>query len=86
MRAISLSLSLSLSDSKSLPMVVMDLVKQGGSVQGTISRQDAAYVCAEALDAPPENALVFEVVNGAEDVEDWSAVLTSMKESRAAPS
>ncbi|BBN20321.1 hypothetical protein MPTK1_8g18210 [Marchantia polymorpha subsp. ruderalis] len=59
---------------------------QGGSVQGTISRQDAAYVCAEALDAPPENALVFEVVNGAEDVEDWSAVLTSMKESRAAPS
>ncbi|KAG6550388.1 hypothetical protein Mapa_008351 [Marchantia paleacea] len=59
---------------------------QGGSVQGTISRQDAAYVCAEALDAPPQNALVFEVVNGAEDVEDWSAVLTSMKESTAAPS
>ncbi|KAL2603209.1 hypothetical protein R1flu_013141 [Riccia fluitans] len=53
---------------------------QGGKVQGTISRQDAAYVLAEALDAPPQNALVFEVVNGAEDVEDWSAVLSSMKE------
>ncbi|CAM6123301.1 unnamed protein product [Calypogeia fissa] len=57
---------------------------QDGDVQGSISREDAAYVCAEALDSPPQRALVFEVANGREEVEDWSAVFTSMKETTSA--
>ncbi len=35
---------------------------QGRAVNGSISREDAATVCVRALDAPPQQALVFEVM------------------------
>ncbi|KAH8968550.1 hypothetical protein BDL97_03G133400 [Sphagnum fallax] len=53
---------------------------QGRAVNGSISREDAATVCVRALDAPPQQALVFEVVNGTQKIADWTEVFSSLKE------
>ncbi|CAM6027351.1 unnamed protein product [Sphagnum balticum] len=53
---------------------------QGRAVNGSISREDAATVCVRALDAPPQQALVFEVVNGTQKIADWKEVFSSLKE------
>lgn len=46
-------------------------VEQGGNVQGSISREDAAYVCVEALDSPPQSARVFEVLYSFSPFVSW---------------
>ncbi|XP_072972053.1 uncharacterized protein At5g02240 [Typha angustifolia] len=45
--------------------------KEGVAAKGIISKEDAARICVEALDAVPAKGLVFEVVNGEETVPDW---------------
>lgn len=44
---------------------------EGIAVKGKISREDAATICVEALDAIPQTTLIFEVANGGEKVTDW---------------
>lgn len=45
--------------------------KEGCSADGSLSKEDAAFICIEALDVMPERGLVFEVVNGEEKVLNW---------------
>ncbi|XP_078429459.1 NAD(P)-binding Rossmann-fold superfamily protein isoform X2 [Wolffia australiana] len=45
--------------------------KQGVAASGRLSKEDAAYICVEALDIIPPSGLVFEVANGEEKVSDW---------------
>nr|XP_010936962.1 uncharacterized protein LOC105056453 isoform X3 [Elaeis guineensis] len=47
------------------------LLSQGVAAKGKLSKEDAAVICVEALDAVPQRGLVFEVVNGEEKVPDW---------------
>ncbi|XP_031491973.1 uncharacterized protein LOC116258747 [Nymphaea colorata] len=52
--------------------------QEGSAAQGTLSKEDAATICVEALDVIPQDALIFEVVNGDEKVSDWKERLSSM--------
>ncbi|KAI7746129.1 hypothetical protein M8C21_032308 [Ambrosia artemisiifolia] len=45
--------------------------EKGCTTNGSLSKEDAAFVCIEALDVVPEKELVFEVVNGEENVSNW---------------
>ncbi|KAJ7564713.1 hypothetical protein O6H91_02G029700 [Diphasiastrum complanatum] len=53
---------------------------QGSTLSGTLSREDAATVCVKALDVPPQQSLIFEVVNGSDTVSDWEDVFSSFEE------
>lgn len=44
---------------------------EGVASKGRLSKEDAARICVEALDAVPPKGLIFEVVNGDEKIEDW---------------
>lgn len=44
---------------------------EGVASIGRLSKEDAAHICVEALDAVPPEGLVFEVANGDERVENW---------------
>lgn len=46
--------------------------------KGVISREDAAMICVKALEFPPKQALLFEVANGENSIEDWSALFESL--------
>lgn len=46
---------------------------EGVAAKGRISKEDAATICVEALDAIPQTTLIFEVANGDEKVADWKA-------------
>ncbi|CAM0873331.1 unnamed protein product [Alopecurus aequalis] len=46
---------------------------EGVAAKGRISKEDAATICVEALDAIPQTTLIFEVANGDEKVTDWKA-------------
>lgn len=35
--------------------------KEGSAAEGSLSKEDAAFICAEALDTVPEKGLIFEV-------------------------
>ncbi|XP_020105288.1 uncharacterized protein LOC109721887 isoform X1 [Ananas comosus] len=45
--------------------------QEGVAAKGRISKEDAALICVEALEAVPPKGLFFEVVNGEEKVSDW---------------
>ncbi|KAI3856346.1 hypothetical protein MKX03_003360 [Papaver bracteatum] len=45
--------------------------KEGSAGQGKLSKEDAAFICVEALNAVPKRGLVVEVANGEETVSDW---------------
>ncbi|KAL7602566.1 hypothetical protein Lser_V15G25346 [Lactuca serriola] len=45
--------------------------EEGCTENGSLSKEDAAYICIEAVDVVPERGLVFEVVNGEEKVLNW---------------
>ncbi|XP_076930152.1 uncharacterized protein LOC143594819 [Bidens hawaiensis] len=45
--------------------------EKGCTTNGSLSKEDAAFICIEALDVVPEKQLVFEVVNGEENVLNW---------------
>ncbi|XP_071741958.1 uncharacterized protein [Rutidosis leptorrhynchoides] len=45
--------------------------EEGCTTNGSLSKEDAAFICIEALDVVPEKGLIFEVVNGEEKVLNW---------------
>nr|BAD43660.1 unnamed protein product [Arabidopsis thaliana] len=47
----------------------------GAAAKGSISKEDAARICVEALSVIPPTGLVFEVTNGEEVVSDWEGQL-----------
>ncbi|KAL6285407.1 hypothetical protein ACE6H2_009797 [Prunus campanulata] len=54
--------------------------EQGSSAKGILSKEDAAFICVEAVDAVPEKGFIFEVVNGGEKVSDWKECLNRLME------
>ncbi|XP_034209088.1 uncharacterized protein LOC117622505 isoform X2 [Prunus dulcis] len=54
--------------------------EQGSSAKGTLSKEDAAFICVEAVDAVPQKGFIFEVVNGGEKVSDWKECLDRLME------
>ncbi|BBG98808.1 NAD(P)-binding Rossmann-fold superfamily protein [Prunus dulcis] len=48
--------------------------------KGTLSKEDAAFICVEAVDAVPQKGFIFEVVNGGEKVSDWKECLNRLME------
>lgn len=54
--------------------------EKGCATQGSLSKEDAAFICAVALDAVPEKGFVFEVVNGEETVSDWKKLFAALME------
>ncbi|XP_039145267.1 uncharacterized protein LOC120282512 [Dioscorea cayenensis subsp. rotundata] len=44
---------------------------EGVAGKGKLSKEDAALICAEALDAIPQKGLILEVANGNEKVSNW---------------
>lgn len=45
--------------------------EEGCAARGSLSKEDAAFICVEALESVPETRLIIEVVNGKEKVSDW---------------
>ncbi|KAK9281022.1 hypothetical protein L1049_003914 [Liquidambar formosana] len=54
--------------------------EQGSAAVGSLSKEDAAFICVEALDAVPQKGLVFEVVNGEDKVSDWKKCFSLLME------
>ncbi|XP_039004483.1 uncharacterized protein At2g37660, chloroplastic-like [Hibiscus syriacus] len=54
--------------------------EEGCAASGSLSMEDAASVCVEALEVVPEARFTFEVVNGGETVSDWKECLTRLIE------
>ncbi|KAJ0865452.1 putative NAD(P)-binding domain, NAD(P)-binding domain superfamily [Helianthus annuus] len=54
--------------------------EKGCTTNGSLSKEDAAFICIEALDVVPEKELVFEVVNGEENVLNWKDQFEKLKE------
>ncbi|RYQ88797.1 hypothetical protein Ahy_B09g095784 isoform B [Arachis hypogaea] len=53
---------------------------QGCAASGSISKEDAAFVCVQALDCVPQSGFIFEVANGQNQVSDWKQCLTALME------
>ncbi|XP_047939979.1 uncharacterized sugar epimerase YhfK [Salvia hispanica] len=53
---------------------------EGCASKGSLSKEDAAFICVEALDNAPQNGLLFEVVNGDEKVSDWKKCFADLIE------
>ncbi|XP_060172921.1 uncharacterized protein LOC132603743 isoform X1 [Lycium barbarum] len=54
--------------------------KEGCASQGKLSKEDAAFICVEALDTVPQKGLIFEVVNGEDKVMDWKECFAALIE------
>ncbi|KAK8584913.1 hypothetical protein V6N13_138856 [Hibiscus sabdariffa] len=54
--------------------------EEGCAASGSLSMEDAALVCVEALQVVPQATFTFEVVNGGEKVSDWKECLTRLME------
>ncbi|KAL6335312.1 hypothetical protein AAG906_029554 [Vitis piasezkii] len=54
--------------------------KEGVAATGRLSKEDAAFICVEAVDTVPEAGLVFEVANGGEKVSDWKECFKALVE------
>ncbi|ONI15408.1 hypothetical protein PRUPE_3G042700 [Prunus persica] len=54
--------------------------EQGSSAKGTLGKEDAAFICVEAVDAVPQKGFIFEVINGGEKVSDWKECLNRLME------
>ncbi|KNA18838.1 hypothetical protein SOVF_067130 [Spinacia oleracea] len=50
------------------------------AAKGSLSKEDAAFICVEALSLVPETGFVVEVVNGEEKVSDWKQKFTELME------
>lgn len=53
---------------------------EGCASSGSISKEDAAFVCVAALDFVPQTGFIFEVANGDNKVSDWKECLASLLE------
>ncbi|KMT04839.1 hypothetical protein BVRB_7g170090 [Beta vulgaris subsp. vulgaris] len=56
--------------------------QEGGAAKGSLSKEDAAFICVEALDLVPETGLVVEVINGEEKVSDWKQRFVELLETK----
>ncbi|KAL4039367.1 hypothetical protein IC575_003019 [Cucumis melo] len=54
--------------------------EEGCATAGTLSKEDAAFICVEATDVIPKGGFAFEVANGNEQVSDWKVWLTRLLE------
>ncbi|XP_021679660.1 uncharacterized protein At2g37660, chloroplastic isoform X2 [Hevea brasiliensis] len=54
--------------------------EKGCSERGSLAKEDAAFICVEALDIVPQARFVFEVVNGEEKVSNWKECLAMLME------
>ncbi|KAF7843582.1 uncharacterized protein G2W53_000487 [Senna tora] len=54
--------------------------EEGCAGRGSLSKEDAALVCVEAVDCVPQSAFMFEVVNGENKVSDWKECLVGLME------
>ncbi|KAL3598507.1 hypothetical protein D5086_006425 [Populus alba] len=54
--------------------------EKGSAEKGSLSKEDAAFICVEALDVVPQLGFTFEAVNGEEKVSDWKERLTRLME------
>ncbi|KAL8522603.1 hypothetical protein ACS0TY_012663 [Phlomoides rotata] len=52
--------------------------EEGSAGKGSLSKEDAAFICVEALDNVPQNGLIFEVINGGEKVFDWKSCFVEL--------
>ncbi|CAN1785497.1 Sanguinarine reductase [Linum perenne] len=54
----------------------------GCAEKGTLSKEDAAFICVEALEVVPQGGggFIFEVINGGEKVSNWKECLTRLME------
>ncbi|XP_042380314.1 uncharacterized protein LOC121972738 [Zingiber officinale] len=53
---------------------------KGDAAKGNLSKEDAAVICVEALESPPEEGLIFQVANGEEKVTDWKVKFAALIE------
>ncbi|XP_040873183.1 uncharacterized protein [Glycine max] len=53
---------------------------EGCAARGSISKEDAAFVCVAALDCVPQTGFIFEVANGDNKVSDWKECLATLME------
>ncbi|KDP40711.1 hypothetical protein JCGZ_24710 [Jatropha curcas] len=54
--------------------------EKGCAEKGSLSKEDAAFICMEALDVVPEAGFILEVVNGDEKVSNWQECLSRLME------
>ncbi|KAK1315379.1 hypothetical protein QJS10_CPA06g02474 [Acorus calamus] len=52
--------------------------EEGAAAEGSLSKEDAAFICVAALDVVPQNGFIFEVVNGDETVSDWKERIATL--------
>ncbi|PIN09728.1 hypothetical protein CDL12_17694 [Handroanthus impetiginosus] len=57
--------------------------EEGSAAKGSLSKEDAAFICVEALDNVPQKGLIFEVVNGVEKVSDWKKCFATLMDRSA---
>lgn len=56
------------------------MVIQGCAGSGSLSKEDAAFVCVAALECVPQTGFTFEVANGENKVSDWKESLVTLME------
>ncbi|KAM3699349.1 hypothetical protein ACJW31_05G018900 [Castanea mollissima] len=54
--------------------------EEGSAARRNLSKEDAAFVCVQALDAVPQRGFIFEVVNGDEKISDWQECMARLME------
>nr|POE68099.1 hypothetical protein CFP56_19753 [Quercus suber] len=54
--------------------------EEGSAARGNLSKEDAAFICVQALDAVPQIGFIFEVVNGDEKISDWQECMARLME------
>ncbi|XP_042947857.1 uncharacterized protein LOC122280855 [Carya illinoinensis] len=54
--------------------------EEGSAARGNLSKEDAAFICVEAVEAVPQRGFMFEVINGDEKVSDWQNRLANLME------
>ncbi|KAK7255691.1 hypothetical protein RIF29_29110 [Crotalaria pallida] len=53
---------------------------EGCAASGSLSKEDAAFVCVAALQCVPQTGFIFEVANGENKVSDWKQCLAGLME------
>ncbi|XP_073220034.1 uncharacterized protein At5g02240 isoform X3 [Cicer arietinum] len=53
---------------------------KGCAASGSISKEDAAFVCVKALEFVPQTGFIFEVANGENKISDWKECLATLME------
>ncbi|WJX92188.1 hypothetical protein P8452_73866 [Trifolium repens] len=53
---------------------------KGCAGSGSISKEDAAFICVKALEFVPQTGFTFEVANGENKISDWKECLVTLME------